>query len=140
MKFEPRRPQSLRSWVRATFGDRALRAPEPSRRFAFKSFEEFWPYYVSQHRDPVCRALHVTGTSLAIAMIAASPVQPLLLPAAPVVGYGFSWIGHFVFEKNKPAAFKAPWWSLLGDLRMLRLTLTGKMGPALEQAEALFPA
>jgi hypothetical protein len=106
----------------------------------FASFEEFWPYYVAQHRDPTCRALHVTGTTLALGMVAASPAAPPLLPLAPVVGYGFSWVGHFVFEKNKPAAFRNPWWSLLGDLRMLQLTLRGKMEPELARAETLFPA
>jgi hypothetical protein len=106
----------------------------------FESFEAFWPYYVAQHRHPVCRALHVGGTAAAIGLVAASPLVPPLLAAAPLVGYGCSWIGHFFFEKNRPAAFRNPWWSLLGDLRMLRLTVTGKMGPELARAGALFPA
>lgn len=97
-----------------------------------QSFEEFWPFYVSQHLDPVNRALHVAGTGLALGCVAASPVVPQALLAAPVLGYGLAWIGHFVFEKNKPATFKAPLWSLRGDLRMFARTLTGRMGPELE--------
>jgi len=107
---------------------------------AFTRFEDFWPYYVSQHMDPRCRALHVAGTALALGMVAASPAFPPLLPAAPVVGYGCSWFGHFVFEKNRPAAFKNPWWSLRGDLRMLVVTLRGKMVPELARAEREFAA
>ena len=89
----------------------------------FDSFEQFWPYYLSQHADPTCRKLHVTGTAIAIGMIAASPLFPPLVLAAPIVGYGFSWIGHFWFERNRPAAFRNPLWSLRGDLRMLRLAI-----------------
>jgi hypothetical protein len=103
---------------------------------SFASYEEFWPYYLAQHLDPRCRALHVGGTAAALLMIGASPAFPPLALAAPVVGYGCSWIGHFVFEKNRPAAFRNPWWSLRGDLRMLGLTLAGRIGPELERARA----
>jgi hypothetical protein len=93
----------------------------------FGSFEEFWPYYLSQHADPVCRKLHVVGTGIAIGMLAATPAFPPLALAAPIVGYGFSWVGHFFFERNKPAAFRNPLWSLRADLRMLRLALSGRL-------------
>ena len=89
----------------------------------FASFEEFWPYYLSQHADPTCRKLHITGTAIALGMLAASPLLPPLALLAPMVGYGFSWVGHFYFERNQPAAFRNPLWSLRGDLRMLRLAL-----------------
>jgi hypothetical protein len=99
-----------------------------------RTFDEFWPYYVSQHLNPTCRALHVSGTLLSLGCVAISPAVPPALLAAPVVGYGLAWIGHFLFEGNKPATFGHPLWSLRGDFRMLRLTLTGKMQPHLEQA------
>lgn len=102
----------------------------------FASFEEFWPFYVSQHRDRTCRALHVIGTTLALGCA----TNPLTWPAVPLVGYGFSWVGHFVFEKNRPAAFKHPLWSLAGDLRMWRETMRGRMGDALREAERRYPA
>lgn len=106
---------------------------------AFQSFEQFWPYYVSQHRNPTSRALHVVGTSLALGCLAVAPVLPPALLAAPVVGYGFAWIGHGLFEKNKPATFTYPTWSLRGDFRMLRMILAGKMAGELARAGVLFP-
>ena len=101
----------------------------------FHSFEEFWPHYVGEHRHPVNRALHYAGTSMAIGTVAAAAVtwNPLWLLATPVVGYGPSWVGHFVFEGNRPATFRHPLWSLRGDLRMLRLAVRGKMGKELER-------
>ncbi|MEZ4471979.1 MAG: DUF962 domain-containing protein [bacterium] len=101
-------------------------------------FEAFWPYYLREHQDPVNRALHVAGTGAALAILGTSALtlNPLLAVAAPVVGYGSAWVGHFVIEKNRPASFKYPLWSLRGDLRMLRLTVTGKLRPHLDAALA----
>ena len=96
-----------------------------------RTFEEYWPYYVSQHRHPMNRKLHFAGTTLAMGCIAATPaVGPWALVAAPVVGYGLAWIGHFAFEKNRPASWDGPrqaLWSLRGDLRMWRYMLAGVM-------------
>jgi len=102
------------------------------------TFEEFWPHYVSQHQDPRCRALHVAGTGLGLAGLAVSPVFPPALPAGIAAGYALSWIGHFAFEKNTPASWVSPKhfaWSLRGDLRMFRLTLSGKMQSELTAAD-----
>lgn len=94
-----------------------------------RTFEEFWPYYVGEHRRPVTRALHFVGTHLGLLSVAlAFVISPWMLAAAPLLGYGLAWIGHFFFEKNRPATFTYPLWSLRGDLRMLRLTWAGKMG------------
>lgn len=101
-----------------------------------QSFEEFWPYYVSQHQDPTCRKLHFIGTTIAMGCLAVSPMYPPAALAAPIAGYGMAWIGHFVFEKNKPASWggvKAFAWSLRGDLKMWRLMLAGKMDAEVEQ-------
>ena len=95
-----------------------------------RTFEEFWPYYVSQHTDPRCRQLHFAGTALAFGCLALSPVNPWLAVAAPVVGYGLSWIGHFAYEKNTPASWQSARhfaWSFRGDMRMFGLTLRGLM-------------
>ena len=105
-----------------------------------QSFEEFWPYYVSQHRDPTCRRLHFVGTSLAMGCIAIAPVAPGALLAAPVLGYGLAWIGHFAYEKNRPATWgggKAILWSLRGDLRMWRYMLRGAMDAEVERLAPL---
>ena len=102
------------------------------------NFEEFWPYYVSQHLDPTSRRLHFVGTTLALGCVAISPVAPAALLAAPVLGYGFAWVGHLVFEKNKPATWGGPQfavWSLRGDLRMWKHMLTGQMTSEIERLE-----
>ena len=95
----------------------------------FRSFGEFYPYYLSEHRDPTCRRLHFVGTALVIGLLVWATVsaQPALLWFLPVVGYGFAWVGHFVFEKNRPATFKHPVYSLIGDFAMFRDILTGRI-------------
>ncbi len=105
------------------------------------TFEEFWPYYVSQHRDPTNRRLHFVGTTLAIGCVALSPVVPSALLAAPVLGYGLAWIGHFACERNRPASWHSARhfaWSLRGDLRMWRYTLTGVMDAEVERVEDMY--
>ncbi len=105
-----------------------------------ESFEEFWPYYVSQHMNPTCRKLHFAGTTIAMGCLAISPMVPAAALAAPVAGYGLAWIGHFVFEKNKPATWgglQFAAWSLRGDLRMWRLMVEGKMNAVVDEVAAL---
>ncbi len=106
-----------------------------------KTFEEFWPFYVSQHSLPSTRALHFAGTMMVVAalVVAAVRLSPGWLLATPVLGYGPAWIAHFFFEKNRPATFTYPWWSLRGDFRMWRLMLARKMGPEVERARRLYP-
>ena len=105
------------------------------------SYEAFWPFYVSQHLHPTNRALHFLGTTLVIVAVAASVlVSPAWLVAAPLAGYGFAWVGHFFFERNRPATFTYPLWSLRGDFRMYRLTWLGRMQPEIARAAELFPA
>lgn len=96
----------------------------------FQSFSQFYPYYLTQHRNRHCRRLHVLGTLSALLLLVAAIVTPLgwLALLAPLVGYGASWTGHFLFERNQPAAFHHPWYSLLGDFAMLRDVLRGRLG------------
>lgn len=95
----------------------------------FTSFREFYPYYLSEHADRTCRRLHFAGTTLVIGIVISSLVlgQATLLWLAPVAGYGFAWVGHYVFEKNRPATFKHPFYSLWGDFVMYKDMLTGKI-------------
>lgn len=94
-----------------------------------KSFEEFWPYYVGEHRLPSCRAVHYVGSLLAPSVLIAIIVTGswAWLPIILVAGYGPAWVGHFIIEKNRPATFTYPVWSLMGDYKMLGLALRGKM-------------
>ena len=95
----------------------------------FKSYDEFFLFYLQQHRNPANRALHATGTTLGILAIVAAlllghPWWGLLFFP---IGYGFAWTGHFLIEKNKPATFGYPFWSFISDFRMLRLMATGQL-------------
>jgi hypothetical protein len=95
----------------------------------FNSFAEFYPYYLAEHRNSSCRRLHFVGTSLVIGLLAfavGSASWGLLL-AVPLAGYGFAWAGHLFFEKNRPATFKHPLYSLAGDFVMFRDMLLGKV-------------
>jgi len=104
------------------------------------SFEEFWPFYVSQHSRPSTRALHFAGTTMVLGSLAAGALAaPWCAALAPVLGYGPAWVGHFFFEKNRPATFTYPLWSLRGDFRMYWLTLTGRMGPEVDRALEAYP-
>jgi hypothetical protein len=102
-----------------------------------QSFAEFWPFYVREHSVPACRALHFVGSTLVLVVIAAAAYYNWwLLLLAPVVGYGFAWVGHFAIEKNKPASFKYPVWSFVADWKMWAMILTGRMGAEVEKAHA----
>lgn len=83
-------------------------------------FARFYPYYLGEHRHPACRALHYVGSWLVLALVLSAIVlrRPLLLAGAPIAGYGFAWIGHLLFEKNRPATFRQPLYSLAGDWLM----------------------
>lgn len=102
----------------------------------FRSFDEFWPFYLSQHRHPGSRALHVIGTALALGCLVLGFVAPWCWVLAPLVGYGFAWAGHFLLEKNRPATFGHPLWSLRGDFKLLRLTLVGRLSGELARLDA----
>lgn len=101
----------------------------------FQSFEEFWPYYVGEHRNPTCRTLHYIGTTLALLNLGALLVtaSPWFLLSGLISSYGFAWAGHFFVEKNKPATFTYPFWSLAADFRMYSLALMGRMSEEVER-------
>ena len=94
----------------------------------FKSFATFYPYYLSEHQNKTCRALHFTGTTLFFVFLMGSFLfhNLSLLILCPIAGYGFAWVGHFFFERNKPATFQYPLYSLMGDFKMYFEILAGK--------------
>lgn len=95
----------------------------------YSSFREFYPFYLGEHRDRTCRRLHFAGTSGALGCIVAAIVHhnPWWLLGALLCGYAFAWIGHFFFEKNRPATFKHPFYSFIGDWVMYKDILIGKI-------------
>jgi len=95
----------------------------------YSSFAEFYPFYLSEHSDRRCRRMHFIGSTLVVAVVvlALTSGQLRWLWLAPVAGYGFAWIGHFGFEKNRPATFKHPLYSLMGDWVMYGHMLRGKI-------------
>jgi hypothetical protein len=95
----------------------------------FNTFAEFYPFYLLEHRHPACRRLHFAGTLIVIAAIITAIVtrNAWWLAAAPLGGYGLAWTGHFFFEKNRPATFSNPGYSLLGDWAMFMDMLRGRL-------------
>ncbi|HEY0593600.1 MAG TPA: DUF962 domain-containing protein [Thermoanaerobaculia bacterium] len=105
-----------------------------------RTFAEFWPYYVRQHAKRATRVLHAVGSSLAIVVIALGlSIDPWLLILAPLVGYGCAWYAHFFVERNRPATFGHPFWSLAADYRMLFLMIAGRMDDEVARHTAARP-
>ncbi len=99
-------------------------------------FGSFWPFYLREHSRRETRALHYIGTTLVVGLAIAAiwTANWWLLIALPLAGYFFAWIAHFGVEKNRPATFTYPLWSLAADFRMWWLWLTGRLGPELQKA------
>lgn len=95
----------------------------------FTSFREFYPFYLGEHRDRRCRRMHFAGSTLVLLIVLLALLSGRLawLWLLPVVGYGFAWIGHFAYEKNRPATFRHPLYSLMGDWVMFAQVLRGKV-------------
>jgi hypothetical protein len=107
----------------------------------FRSLKEFYPFYLSEHSDSTCRTFHFVGTTLVIglALPAIVTLNWKLFALIPVAGYGFAWVGHFFFEKNRPAAFGNPFYSLASDFMMYWQFITGQLPRKLEEAKKLYP-
>jgi hypothetical protein len=101
----------------------------------FRNFAEFWPYYLGEHARPVTRALHFAGTGAGLLLFFSGLISGnyALLLVALICGYGPAWIGHFFIEKNRPATFRHPLWSLIADFRMFFFFITGRLGAELRR-------
>lgn len=104
-------------------------APTTPAAGPFTSFRSFYPFYLGEHANVTCRRLHVVGTSLVLTSLAWALLTQTwaALWLVPLFGYGFAWVGHFFFEHNRPATFKHPLYSLLGDFVMFKDVLTGRI-------------
>ena len=103
----------------------------------YKSFSEFWPFYLREHSRPGTRLLHLIGTTagsvLMIYFIASG--KWYFFPLSLIPGYACAWIAHFMIEKNKPATFQYPLWSFMGDYKMIAMMITGRIEREMEKAE-----
>ena len=95
----------------------------------FQSFSDFYPFYLSEHANATCRRLHFAGSLCVIAILigALATGRTWWLLAMPIAGYGFAWVGHFVFEKNRPASFSHPLYSFMGDWVMFAQFVSGRL-------------
>lgn len=100
------------------------------------SYAEFWPFYLQEHAKPITRQVHYIGTGLGIgiALYAIATQSWVWLLAMPLAGYFFAWMSHAFVERNRPATFTHPLWSLISDYRMFFLWLSGRLGPELDKA------
>jgi hypothetical protein len=106
-----------------------------------QSFTDFWPFYVRQHSKPRTRLLHAIGSVLSVVVAGlALVISPWLFVAVPVAGYAFAWYAHFFVERNKPATFQYPFWSLVADYRMLFLMMAGRMDAEVAKATSIDPS
>ena len=105
----------------------------------YKSFWSFYPYYLTEHSDATNRSLHFIGTALLIVIliVAVAMQKWWMLALIPVTGYGFAWVGHFFIEKNRPATFTYPLYSLGSDFVMFWHILTGQIGKKIEEAKKI---
>ena len=113
----------------ALMPEMTLAAAENDSPLSFASFEEFYPFYLSQHQDQTCKRLHFVGSSLGLLGLGAAVVtgKKRYIAAGIVAGYGCAWVGHFFFEHNKPATFQYPLYSFMGDWVMYKDMVTGKI-------------
>lgn len=100
-----------------------------------RTFEDFWPFYVGQHRRHGTRVMHFVGTTLGLAFLirAVSTGNPVFVLSGLAGAYGFAWAGHYFIERNRPATFTYPLWSFVGDFKMYGLMLQGKMTAEVER-------
>ncbi len=104
----------------------------------FKSFKEFYPFYLSEHKNKTSRILHFIGTFLVLGLLVfllVSQKEARFWIALPLTGYGFAWVGHAFFEKNKPATFTPPLWSMREDFTLFFEILEGSVVMAQQRTE-----
>ena len=115
---------------------RVMSWQRPGMATRISTYAEFWPWYLSEHAAPLTRRLHAVGTGLGLLLLlAALLIGPWwLILVALVAGYGFAWASHMLVERNRPASFRHPWWSLISDVRMAWCMVSGTLDEELRKA------
>jgi hypothetical protein len=108
----------------------------PAMATRIATYAEFWPWYLSEHAMPLTRRLHALGTGIGLLLLLGAIVTGpwWLVLAALVAGYGFAWLSHMLVERNRPASFRHPLWSLISDFRMAWCMVTGTLDAELRKA------
>jgi len=101
----------------------------------YKTLQEFWPFYLSEHSHPVNRFLHFLGSSGVLVLLGCGIYFQdwRYLVGMPLCGYGFAWVGHFIIEKNRPATFTYPVKSFISDWRMYFYIITFQIDRQMEK-------
>jgi len=103
------------------------------------NYRQFWPYYLREHSRILTRRIHYFGTGLAVIgiIMAVASWDAWYLLGAAVCGYAPAWFAHFFVEKNRPATFRYPFWSLISDFRMFFMWIADRLQPELKRAGCL---
>ena len=111
-------------------------SPPVSGARKHRTYASFWPYYLTEHANSLTRLIHFFGTALAIGLLVLALATQIwwLLVLVPVSGYAFAWFSHATIERNRPATFTYPFWSLISDFRMFFMWLAGRLEPELHKA------
>jgi hypothetical protein len=125
-----------RNFLRPISGSPSLHDARMTEPPSIASYREFWPFYLREHSKPETRLWHIIGTGAASILLVAALLSfsYQLFLGALIAGYGPAWFAHFLVEKNRPATFRHPIWSLVSDYRMAGAWLTGSLGHELERA------
>lgn len=102
---------------------------QPNFQLPIQDYHTFYRFYLTEHRNIMSRRLHVTGSSIGLYFFAKAIVKskPRYFAYGLISGYACAWVGHFIFEKNKPASFKQPLYSFISDWRMFADVLKGNL-------------
>jgi hypothetical protein len=112
----------------------------PQLTMPIKNYQDFYRFYLTEHHDLKCRRLHFLGSSLGLLALTTAVLkkQKRYVGYGLFAGYACAWVGHFVFEKNKPASFKQPLYSFISDWRMYYHIVTGQIS-LFDHAKDRFP-
>ena len=103
--------------------------PDPKFELPIQDYSTFYRFYLTEHRNIMSRRLHVVGSSIGLYCVSKAIRQKKAkyVLYGLLAGYACAWVGHFVFEKNKPASFKQPLYSFISDWKMFSDVVRGRL-------------